>query len=196
MYEYVRGSLVESLSGSIVVETGGIGYRIVVPASLVEKLPEIEQEVKIFTSWVVRETSQTLFGFLAPQERELFEILITLSGIGPKTAVGILGHLDLARLQDAVYTKNVLAFSKVPGIGKKTAERLIVDLRDKILKIVPLAGEAEPLGSSAKIRDALGALINLGFTESAAKTAVSKALEELPEESALSDIITLALQSK
>lgn len=197
MYEFIRGKLVEATAEIAIIDVGGVGYKICVPLSAFGKMPFPGKEVILFTSFVVRENSQTLYGFLQREERELFEVLIDLSGIGPKTALSLVGHLPLNHFHQAIQSGNILILSKVPGIGKKTAERLIVDLKGKKAMALLERQAISAYGpSSPHIQDALNALLNLGFTHASAETAIKKALDELPEDSDLSTLIAVALRSK
>lgn len=173
------------------VETGGIGYRLAIPLSTYAKLPALEQKVHLYLSQVVREDSNTLYAFLMKEERDLFEVLITLSGIGPKTALAIIGHMELSAFQRAVGAADVRILSKIPGIGKKTAERLVIEMRDKFKGAVK--GKPAPLAGGL-IGDAVNALMNLGYNPLDAQKAVQAALEEKKEETDLGKIITAALQ--
>ncbi len=189
MYEYFRGQLIDKAPPFAIVEVHGIGYKLALPSNAFNKLPHPGVEVFLYTSWVVRETGQALYGFLAKEERDLFEILITLSGIGPKTALAILGHFELPLFAEAVHTGNVKAISQVPGIGKKTAERLLIDLKGK-LNISSLPQSVH----CSKIQDALNALLHLGCAPGNAEHAVKRALQELTEECDLPTLITVALK--
>lgn len=190
MYEYFQGELIEKDPHNVVLDIQGIGYKISIPSNLFEKLPLVGASLFLYVSWVIREMSHTLYGFRTKEERDLFELLLTLSGIGPKTALGIVGHFELPALEEAVRNEEAQVIAKVPGIGKKTAERLIVDLKGK-LKISTLPKNKT---SSSKIQDALNALLNLGCPPSSAEQAVKLALEELTEECDLPSLITAALQ--
>ncbi|MCP5469052.1 MAG: Holliday junction branch migration protein RuvA [Chlamydiales bacterium] len=188
MYEYIHGKVVEVTEESVVIDVHGVGYKIWIPSS--RGLPQIGEKVHLFTSWVVREQSQTLYGFVEKDERALFELLITLSGIGPKTALNVLAHFSLDDFNAVVQDQSAVRLAKVPGIGKKTAERLLVDLKGRI-KIAPSAG-----GKRHKLQDALNALLNLGYTQTAAESAVKKAAEEVQDPNDLSSLITAALKFK
>jgi Holliday junction DNA helicase RuvA len=193
MYESIKGTLIDKTPVKAVVETGGIGYRLAIPLSAYSKLPVLEKAVQFFLSQVVREDSHTLYAFLSREERDLFEVLITISGIGPKTALAIIGHMELAAFQRAVAAADVRILSKIPGIGKKTAERLVIDMRDKFKggkkdKLAPLS-HADGL-----IGDAVSALLHLGYNPVDAQKAVQSAIEEKKDETDLGKIITAALQ--
>ena len=150
MYDYVKGELVALHPESAVVDVRGVGYRLLVPTNLFGNL-QVGSHVQLFTSWVVRELSQTLFGFITEQERDLFELLITISGIGPKTGLNLISRLPPDKLNAAIVAYDVSALSSVPGIGKKTAERLLIDLKGKHFSSKPAATTA--------IAEALGACL-------------------------------------
>lgn len=190
MYAFIKGTLVEASPSEAVVEAYGVGYRLLIPISHFGKLPQIGEETLLYTSFVVREQSQTLFGFMAKEERALFEVLITISGVGPKTALGIIGHLSLEALHHAVERHDCATLSKVPGIGRKTAERLLIDLRGRF-KLQPALSTFEPI---SQLSDALQALIQLGYTQGAAEKAVKKAADTLPSDHDLPTLITTALK--
>ena len=199
MIAHIRGLLVYSSPTSAVVEAGGLGYRILIPASVFSKLPQIGGEVMLQTSFVVRELSQTLYGFLVTQERDVFEALMGVTGIGPKLALSIVGHLSLQDLQRAIASHDIVTISRVPGIGKKMAERLIIELRDKLPAVfahdpADLAVQFSTDPQSQKISDAMSALINLGYNQITAQKAIKKSLKDLPEEVDLGALITGALK--
>ncbi len=190
----MKGILKDKDPLKAVVETGGIGYRIAIPLSTYTRLPSLETPIHLYLSQVVREDSNTLYGFLAKEERDLFELLITLSGIGPKTGLSIIGHIDIATFQRAVAAADIRLLSKIPGIGKKTAERLVIEMRDKF-KGKP--GKNNPISLSSAdglIGDAMNALIHLGYSPLDAQKAVKAAMAEKKEEADLGRLISSALQ--
>ncbi|MCH9627492.1 MAG: Holliday junction ATP-dependent DNA helicase RuvA [Chlamydiales bacterium] len=188
MYAYINGTLVEAFPTHAVLDVQGVGYCVHIPVSDFGKLPQLGEKVCLHTAFIVRELSQTLYGFLAKESRDLFQELITISGVGPKTGLGILGHLSLEELKKAVSAHDAVRFAKVPGIGKKTAERLLIELQGK------LNVQALPQSSSGRLGDALQALMQLGYTQSAAEKAVQKAAGLLASDTDLSEIITTALK--
>lgn len=193
MYDFLRGKLVETAVQHAVIEVQGIGYRLSIPHHLLGKLTPGEEHL-FFTALVVKEDSHTLFGFQEKKERDLFEKLIEISGIGPKTALNLIGHLPLPVFTNALRISHVPTFTHVPGVGKKTAERLIFELRAKLEWFASLEETASDLLPSQKIGDALSALLNLGFAPTTAKAAVEKAAKELPQECELSTLIAHALR--
>ncbi len=199
MFAYIRGKLVHSLPQAAIVETAsGIGYKIFIPANVFAGLPQLGTEIILYTSFVVRELSQALYGFLNEQERDLFEALLGVTGIGPKLALNLIGHLPLIDLHQALQQEDMVAFTRVPGIGKKMAERLIIEMRGKISSLLPfphLSAKAVSDPTTMKINDAMNALINLGYNQSTAQKAIKKSLTDLPEGINLADLITHALKN-
>lgn len=201
MYAYIKGVLTESTTLYAILEAFGVGYKVYIPIHLYSKLPSLKDEVLLYTSFVIRENSQTLYGFLTFNERDLFEALQGVSGIGPKLALCIIGHLDSKSLHAAISHQDIVTISKVPGIGKKTAERLIIELRDKLDLLFPENNFQEYAVNisidpkKAKIRDAMSALINLGYSQMVAEKAIKKTLKAQDEEDFdLGSLITAALQ--
>lgn len=191
MYEYLRGTLTHCTAQKATLEVGGIGYSLYITLATFEKLSSLGSEVQLFTSVVIREDSHKIFGFLTREERDCFETLNEISGIGPRLSIALLGHLTLEELFDAVEQANAKAISKVPGIGKKMAERLILELRDKLGNISLTSTPAQ--GST---RDAISALIHLGYNALEAQKAVKKVLANQEKEPPLSELISLALKTK
>lgn len=199
MYAYIKGQLQHADAQYAVLEAGGIGYKIFIPGNLFSKLPHMGETIILHTSFVVREQSQALYGFLTVNERDLFEILLNVSGIGPKTALSIIGHLSMSDLQSAILSGDIPTISRVPGIGKKTAERLIVEMRDKAPSLLTpdpsnLAIHSLCDPHSQQTKDALSALINLGYNQTIAQKAIKKTLSDFPEGIDLATLITTALK--
>jgi Holliday junction DNA helicase RuvA len=193
MFEYIKGTLVHATPSLATLDIHGIGYRLAIPLRHFGKLPAYGSSVTFFVSTVIREDSHKLYGFFTQTERDLFEQLIGISGIGPKIALALLGHMELSELQTAISLGNSALICKIPGIGKKTAERLLVEMKDKIFI------EHTPLSSSNNktqrtISDALSALINLGYNASAAQKAIQTALQQTKEDPELAMLITAALR--
>jgi len=192
MYEFIRGKLVQSIPSKAVVDVGGVGYGLVISLKTFQKLPNIGAEVFFYVAPVIREDGHYLYGFLSLDDKKLFEQLISINGVGPKTAIGILGHVDIGDFQMAVMQANAALLSKVPGIGKKTAERLIIELKDKFSAI-----SSSTILSSANgvVADAISALINLGYHPLEAQKAIKKVLSIHEKEPSLSELISGALRS-
>jgi len=199
MFAYIKGKLVDANPLSVIVDVGGIGYKIFISARAFGQLPKHGETVFLHTAFIVREASQTLYGFLASGERELFEALLNVSGVGPKLALALIGHLTLEDLQRAINAADTYSLSKVPGVGKRTAERLIVELKDKLPALFPrdIATSPEVTGNLGPvlIKDAVSALVNLGYTQAIAKKAIQDSLKELPEDVKLPVLITTALKN-
>lgn len=180
MISYVRGILAEKGKDRIVVEAGMIGIEIFVPLSVLELLPPLGEEVKIHTFLQVREEELSLYGFLNRQDLEMFGRLLTVNGIGPKGAMGIFSALSLEDLRLAIFTGDAKAISKAPGVGLKTAQRIILDLKDKISaeEILAPASAGTPSVPAAAVLsggaagEAVEALVALGYTNLEATRAV------------------------
>lgn len=190
MYAYLKGTLVDTTPLETIVEVQGIGYRLWVSMKDFGRLPQIGEKIQLYTSFIVRELSHTLYGFLIKEERDLFEELIAITGIGPKTGLSILGHLSVQELQEAVYGHDSTCLAKVPGIGKKTAERLLIELQGRF----NLQTISKKTKANGQISDALQALMQLGYTQAAAEKAVKKAADALESGYDLSSLITTALK--
>ena len=204
MISYVKGILAAIEEDRIVVETGGIGYGIRVPLSLLEELPALGTEVTVHTYFQVREDSMTLYGFLHPQDREMFRQLIGVNGIGPKGALGILSVMRPDDLRMAVVSGDAKAISKAPGIGPRTAQRLILDLKDKVDLDEVISGFSgtgtaagsgsvrEISGLAAAAKEAAEALTALGYTAAEASRAVKQV--EVTEGMNAEDVLKASLK--
>lgn len=152
------------------------------------RLPAIGESCRLYTAFVIKEYSQSLYGFLEEEQRDLFEWLITLSGIGPKTALNMLSHFSLEDFHLIVQEQDIAAFAKVPGIGKKTAEKLLLEFKGRFKGVLSIKGNKDHL------QDALGALLNLGYSQVAAEKAIKRACEDVEDPHDLSTLITVALK--
>jgi len=194
MFEYLSGTLVEASPHKIIVDVGGIGYSIYISVITFEKLPSCSAQVKMYTSVVYREDSQKIYGFMTIEERNFFETLTDISGIGPRLSNAILGHMSIEDLHLAVENSNTKAICRIPGIGKKMAERLVLELRDKFQKFGKQNLSLPQSQSIGAVADAISALINLGYNALDAQKAVKAALPDDGKEPALPDLISLALK--
>ena len=197
MYAYIKGILMHSSPSHAIIETQGIGFFLSIPFNHFAKLPPIGEALLLYTSYVVREDSQRLYGFLTQHEKELFEELIEVSGIGPKTALGLVGHMDIYDLQTAIQQGQSQLICKVPGIGKKTAERLIVELKDKMKQKKHLTSSvphSEKEATSSVVADAISALINLGYNQAQVQKSVQSVLAKSSQEPELAALITAVLR--
>jgi Holliday junction DNA helicase RuvA len=180
MIAHLKGTLLEKHPNQAIVEAGGVGYDITIPVSTYTALPEAGREVRLRIHTHVREDALALFGFLTQEEKFLFERLISVSSIGPALAIKVLSGLAAPDLLAAIRNGEVERLVRIPGVGKKTAERIVLELREK-LPAAPEAAAAAPGGRtvlSALDQDVLSALINLGCASAAAETAVRKARAE------------------
>ncbi len=171
MIALLRGTLAYKSSDHVIIDVGGVGYRLFIPLSTFYSLPETG-DVSLFTHTHVREDALLLYGFLSMEEKELFGILISISGVGPKLAVNILSHIPASDLKRAIATGDIKRLSSLPGIGKKTAERLVLELKDKVGPVhdLPEAEGDKSNTSAADIsNDVISALINLGYKENQAR---------------------------
>lgn len=197
MFAYVKGTLIIASPSYAVIEAAGIGYKIFISTSTFGQLPQIQNECLLHTSFVVREVSQTLYGFYTAQERDFFEALLNVTGIGPKIALALIGHMPLHDLQMAISQGDIPMLCRVPGIGKKSAERLIIEMRDKVHLVHNVQDFAINLNTdlhSQKLCDAVSALINLGYNQQTAQNAIKKTLKDHPESIDLGMLITNALK--
>jgi Holliday junction DNA helicase RuvA len=173
MIASLRGTLGELGAGHVVVECAGVGYLVLVSTHTLAKLPARGDEVHLRTRQIVREDSVQLFGFGDAGELRLFDLLIGVSGVGPKLALSLLSGMPVAAVARAIHGGQVAALTSIPGIGKKTAERVIVELRDKVDPSLAAVGAAarvpEPAATSPHFEDAVAALTALGYTPSVAK---------------------------
>lgn len=180
MISFIRGTLVEKTPARIVIERDGIGYEIFIPLSSYEAVGDVGSEVKLYTHFYVREDQHTLFGFSTAEEKKAFQMLISVSGIGPRLAMGILSGVSVEDLYEAISGEKVDILTAITGIGRKTAKRLIVELKSKVdEERLRVAVTTDRRACSTSIEEAIQALIALGFTRQLARQAVDKCLSEL-----------------
>lgn len=180
MIAQLRGKIAIKSTTEAVIDCCGVGYLVFISLQTAETLPEVGQEVVINTLMITREDSMSLYGFATVIERELFKLLTTVSGIGPKSAIGILSSVSNDELRRYILESNAGALQKFPGVGKKTAERLIVELKDKMLKInLGTSSSNEMLADNLVKQEVISALLTLGFNKAKAESALKKACSEL-----------------
>ena len=192
MIAQIRGRLLRKQPQEAVVDVGGVGYRVTIPLSTFYRIGEPGAEVTLLTHTHVREDTLALFGFLTPVEQALFERLIAVSGVGPKLAVSILSGIEAPELVAALRASDLARLTRIPGVGKKTAERLVVELKDKMQDLPSTAAPAAV--PSAAADDIVSALLHLGYSRSEAERGVERALREHPE-GRFEDLLRLALQA-
>jgi Holliday junction DNA helicase RuvA len=202
MIAYLRGILIESSFTSAVIDVNGVGYEVNIPLSTFDKLPLEGGEAELLVHTIVREDAITLFGFATKEERNLFKILIGVSGIGGKLANAILSSMAVENFVGAVKSNQTAVLSKIPGVGKKTAERLIVELKDKLDSFDTVAVTAKKAdgtelnqNDSQVIEDVVTALTQLGYKRDQAKTAVQKIVSSYEGEIRLEELLRLSLQT-
>lgn len=199
MYAYIRGELAETAADHIVIEAGGIGYRIFIPAKTFSYLPGIGGQLRVYTYLHIREDVMILYGFLTRDDLELFKKLIMVSGIGPKGGLAILSAMDADELRFAVLSGDARAISKAPGIGAKTAQRVILELKDKLSLEDAFEKKAEHAGAQQESamgevkNDAVLALTALGYSSAESLRAVSKV--ELSDGMETEDVLRAALKN-
>lgn len=197
MIAYIKGELAEKTPAKAIIEAGGVGYEILIPVSTYDSLPRTGEEAKLLICHVIREDDEILFGFGSKAEKEMFIKLTSVSGVGPKSALAIISGSSIGDLSLAISTGNSKRISSIKGIGKKTAEKICIELKDKVNAIEALAS-ANNKGGNANapiIRDAILALTALGFSEENANIMVSKAITGKKEIPNAETIIRLALSS-
>ena len=196
MIAYIKGILAEKEPTRVVIEAAGVGYELTIPLSTFDRLPKTGAEAKLLAYHCVREDDETLFGFATEAEKAMFAKLTSVSGVGPKIAIAILSGSSIGELSLAIASGNAKRISSIKGVGKKTAEKICIELKDKVNAIEALAatgrggkGEVSPV-----LRDAILALSALGFNEEAANKMVSQVIAAHPDAKDTETIIRFALK--
>ncbi len=192
MITHIRGRLVEKHPDHVVVECNGLGYYLVISLQTFSNLPD-QENVYLYTHQVIREDAHTLYGFYSKTEREIFKLLLSVSGVGPSTAITMLSSMDTEEIQQAIASEDVSKIQSVKGIGLKTAQRVIVDLRDKILKSYEISEEFQTPNNTIR-NEALSALEVLGFNKKKVEKTIQVILQESPDIS-LEELIKKALKN-
>jgi Holliday junction DNA helicase RuvA len=198
MITFLHGNLVEARPTQVIVEVKGLGYEVLIPLSSFDKLPQPGQEIKLLTHLAIRDDAHVLYGFMSTAERDLFRLLInTVSGIGPKIALNVLSGISVTAFRGAVANGDIKSLSQISGVGKKTAERIIVELKDKIGAAGAWeAASAQRALSPAdqKVNDAVLALLALGFKQVEAHDSVRRAQNSLGPETTVEDLVRACLR--
>ena len=197
----IFGTILEQSPLSVVIETGGLGYEVNIPLSTAEKLPKIGKECSLFIHAVYREDSAVLYGFISRNDRDFFRLLVEkVSGIGPKIGISILSRMSVELLQNAIICSDVSLLSKCPGIGKKTAERLVIELKDKVssqhnsIQLNDSAAVTLPNDQNySNFKDAVSSLIALGYKPADSDKLVRGAIAQLSAGASVEEIIRKAL---
>jgi len=198
MIAMLSGKIAYKGISHVVVDAQGVGYRVFIPLTTFYALPEADQTITLHIHTSVKEDAIHLFGFYTREERELFQLMISVSGIGPKVALNILSGISSAELLEAISTGNLTKLMAIPGIGRKMAERLILELKEKVMK--KMAADAIPAANAKQKQaemmreDVLSALMNLGYKAGAARDALEKAARDLKEEPAMDQLLKKALK--
>ena len=199
MYAFIEGKVCEKSGGTLILQAGGVGYLLTCSLTTIQAAPPVGQTMRCLTYFSVREDAMELVGFATQEEKDLFLRLIAVSGVGPKLALAILSGLTVGDLQLAIAEGNAKRLAAVKGIGKKTAERIVVELKDKVNPIEALAHGKAAAGDAAKgavLRDAMLALTALGFSEDTARAQVERVLEADPAVADTETLIRRALAGK
>lgn len=200
MYAYIEGKLADKTLNTLVVDAGGVGYEITCTQSALTNAPQLNEAVRVYTYLSVREDAMELLGFQSADEKRMFLRLTSVSGIGPKTALGILGAMPLKDLTLALMTGDIAMLSRAPGIGKKTAQRLALELKDKLsaddfsVSAVPGVLMEEQSTAQGAVGEAIAALQSLGYTQQEAARAVSAACKNGADDTKADDMVRIALR--
>ena len=209
MIAFIEGDLIECQLNMAVIQVGGIGYEVNIPLTTSEKLPNLGKKIKLYTQATYREDSQTLYGFIDRESRDFFRMIVDkVSGIGPRIALNLLGSLSLPMLKTSIASGDIAMLSKAQGLGKKTAERIVVELKDKVL---PKTSDIETSSTPSRVigkekheqqkeenmfgvyHDAVSALLTLGYKATDADQAVRKASDEIGKSASTEELIRKAL---
>lgn len=196
MFAYLKGRLAHKDPTHVIIDVGGVGYEVKVSLNTFSKIKD-QENIQLFTHFHVKEDAQTLFGFADDTEKQIFLHLISINGVGPSTGLMVLSSLSPAEVEQAILSEDVRTIQAVKGIGAKTAQRIILELKDKLGK-QPASGDLINIPVSAKntIRnEALAALITLGISKAAAQKSIDKILKESPDDISLEELIKLALKA-
>ncbi|MDW8290897.1 MAG: Holliday junction branch migration protein RuvA [Armatimonadota bacterium] len=199
MIAHLRGTLVERDTSAVVVDVNGVGYRVLVPETVLATLPSEGEPVHLLTILYVREDEMSLYGFLTAEQRRLFEMLLSVNGVGPKAALSLLSVMDAEQLAMAIAAEDIKRLTGAPGVGAKIAQRIAMELKDKAAeiawqrKVERLAAKGKPLPSD-KLEDAVEALVALGYSRTDARRAVEAAVRSLPADAETAAVVRSALQ--
>lgn len=195
MYNHIDGSVSELTPTYVIIEAGGIGYHINISLNTYTSI-QGANKIKLLTHFSVKEDAHTLFGFYTEKERTMFRLLISVNGVGPNTARLILNSLSPDEIASAILAGNVPVLKGVKGIGEKSAQRIIVDLKDKVVKDTPAISPVLIFNSDNRSKsEALSALVNLGFAKNTAEKAIEKAIKTAGPEAAIEELIKIALKN-
>jgi len=192
LISYLEGRLVEKNPTLAVVDVGGVGYGVNIPVSTYERLNNVGEKVKLLTHQYVREDALQLYGFLTPEEKETFKLLLTVSGIGPKSALGVLSCISVEDFQRSILEEDIDVLTSISGIGQKTARRLVVELKEKLGKM-DLKGLKVGERIDTEEDEAISALISLGYTRLEAKRAIQQVMGKSKGKLSVEELVKKAL---
>ncbi len=196
MYDHLRGAIVEKQPTRAVLLVGGVGFELTIPLSSFERLPDTGTDAILYTHLYVREDVLKLFGFASPDERRFFRRLMNVQGIGPAVALSILSSTHYADFRDAVLSEDVAILTRLKGVGRKLAQRIVLDLRDALVKETPDSPRPSSAPGTATLReDGIAALSTLGFTRGAAMKEVDRILGKADAKLDLGELVRIALRS-
>ncbi|OGP03063.1 MAG: Holliday junction DNA helicase RuvA [Deltaproteobacteria bacterium GWA2_38_16] len=193
MIGQLKGNVVFKKTDKVTVDVHGVGYEITIPSSTFYKLPEIENAVHLYIHTHVREDNIQLFGFLTAGEKEFFQLLMTVSGVGPKVALSVISEISPQELATVILTSNIQRLSSIQGIGKKTAERLVLELKEKIKKLSSVIVATDTVSDSQVIHDLVSALSNLGYKQVEIDRALSQVRSRINEKSKFEELLKQSL---
>ncbi len=199
MISFIRGSVVEKFPTHIILENNGIGFELLIPLSTYEQVHDVGEKTSLLTYLYVREDALTLYGFYAADERELFLLLLSVSGIGPKLALGILSGLPVQQIYQHIANGDEASLTKIKGLGKKTAQRLILDLKDrasdKVKQTAPAPSMIMPRENEIT-EQSLSALLSLGYSPREAEAAIAKAMPKTGPQTTVEELIRIVLSGE
>ena len=196
MYAYIKGKLIQKKPANIIIETAGIGYDILVSMNTYSNLPNQDEETSLLLHFIPREDSHNLYGFYTQDEKDLFLKLISVNGIGPKSAIAILSSINAFEFMKSIVEGNITLLQKIPGIGKKTAERMVVELKDKFKDIpVDNVGNEIGLNNNKVSEEAINALITLGYGKTVAEKTIANILKVNQNITDVETLIKLSLKN-
>jgi Holliday junction DNA helicase RuvA len=196
MYAYIKGKLIQKKPANIIIETAGIGYDILVSMNTYSNLPSQDEETRLLLHFIPREDSHNLYGFYTQDEKDLFLKLISVNGIGPKSAIAILSSINAFEFMKSIVEGNITLLQKIPGIGKKTAERMVVELKDKFKEIpVDNVGNEISLNKNKVSEEAINALITLGYGKTVAEKTIANILKVNQNITDVETLIKLSLKN-
>lgn len=195
MIAHLHGELARVESDYVVVDVNGIGYKVYPPLAVIAQLPAVGDEVKLLISTIVKEDSITLYGFADESQQSMFELLLTVSGVGPKVALAILSSLQVETIVNAISNESFIELNRVSGVGTKTAQRIVLELREKITTLVWAQAARKTIAPEQQVlNDAVEGLVALGYNRNDARSAAENALKSVKDKRDTAAIITTSLK--